>query len=151
LFSIQKRVLLHSEIKYTTVIMKKIIIAIALFIGVSTVSCKKEEVVQPMSTTTVAPEMLNIEYHIAGVSADMVADYLLPTANGELENVHEVINRSSKIIQFSYPTGHLFSVSAANKNPSHDVVQVEIYVNGQLVAQSSTSNPSQNAIAQGNF
>ena len=130
--------------------MKNLFCSIALLTSVLAVSCKKGNEAKPQNAAA-APTTLNIEYHISGASSDIAADYLVPNANGKLENVHEIINRSSKVISFTYSTGHLFSVSASNETPSHDVIQVEIYVNGTLVAQSSSTDPSQKAIAQGNF
>ncbi|MGZ4058257.1 MAG: hypothetical protein ACXVPU_04480, partial [Bacteroidia bacterium] len=65
--------------------------------------------------------------------------------------MHKDITRNSESITFSCPTGNFLSISAANAAPSHNVIQVQIFVNGTKVAESSSTDPAQKAVAQGNF
>ena len=130
--------------------MKNLIFAFALLVSVLGVSCKKGNEPQPQSPAT-AVSNINVEYRIDCPSGSASADYIAPNAAGKLEMTHTVISRASQSISFSCPTGNLLSVSASNSMPSHSVIQVQIFVNGIMVATSSSTDPSQKAIAQGNF
>ncbi len=130
--------------------MKKIVICLALSASVLMVSCSKKDEVKPQNAPA-AVTVLAIEYRIASVSGQVGIDYIAPNASGTLELMHKDVNRTEETISFSYNSGNGFSVTAYNLNPSHDVVQVQIYVNGVLKADASTTNPSQPAVAKGNF
>ena len=95
--------------------------------------------------------MINVEYVMLTPSADASADFIAPNANGVLEMQHVTLDRNTSSTKFTCPTGNFLSVTAANKTPSHIVVQVQIIVDGVVVAENSSTNPSQNAIASGNF
>lgn len=130
--------------------MKKIIVCLALSASFLMVSCSKKDEVKPTNVPA-AITTLNIEYRITSVSGQVGVDYIAPNTSGDLQVLHKDVNRTQETISFSYNSGNAFSVSAYNLNPSHDVVQVEIYVNGVLKASASTTDPSQPAVAKGNF
>lgn len=132
--------------------MKNLFVCVALLISVLTVSCSKENEVKPQSAP-VTPTTITIEYRIQNISGQVAVDYIAPNPNsGVLELTHAEINRTEKSISFTHESGYnKYSISASNVNPSHDVVQVQIYVNGVLEVENSTTNPSQNAFAEGNF
>lgn len=130
--------------------MKKIILAIAVVVGLSATSCKKEEAAKPQGPTTAA-QTINVEYRISAQSGSVNATYMIPTVAGQLEAKTETINRNYTTINFDYTSGNFFSVQASNVDPAHKTVQVEIYVDGVLRASSISTSPSQNAIASGNY
>lgn len=130
--------------------MKKIFVCLALSASVLMVSCSKKEEAKPQNAPA-AVTVLNIEYRISSVSGQVGVDYIAPNASGDLELMHMDVNRTEETISFSYNSGNAFSVSGYNLMPSHDVVQVQIYVNGVLKADASTTNPTQPAVAKGNF
>ncbi len=130
--------------------MKNLIIAFALLVSVLGVSCKKGNEPKPQCPAATVSN-IDVEYRINCASGNASADYIAPNAAGKLEMTHTEISRTSQSISFSCPTGNLLSVSATNTMPSHNVVQVQIFVNGTMVAESSSTDPSQKAIAQGNF
>ena len=130
--------------------MKKIFVCLALSASVLMVSCSKKDEVKPTNAPT-AVTTINVEYRITSVSGQVGVDYIAPNASGDLQVLHMDVNRTSESISFSYNSGNGFSVTAYNLNPSHDVVQVEIYVNGVLKTSASTTDPSQPAVAKGNF
>lgn len=129
--------------------MKNIFVSLSLLISVLTVSCKKENEVKPQTVETVST--INIEYRIQSASGKVGMDYLMPNPNGTLQMVHAECSRTLEVINFDYTSGHNFSVSAYNLTNSHSVVQVQIYVNGVLKVENSTTGSSQNAFAEGNF
>jgi hypothetical protein len=129
--------------------MKKIIVLFIAFISLTAVSCKKEsntEAAVPAVST-----ILNIEYRISSQSGNTTATYLFPGSNGVLEKKTESINRTYSTINFNAAGGQLFSVEANNTIPSHQPVQVQLYVNGVLKAEDVTTSPAMNALAEGNF
>jgi hypothetical protein len=128
--------------------MKNLVTCFALLIGVFTISCKKETTAQPQSAP--APISINVEYRIQSASGNVVANYLTPQG-GKLVSVTQTISRTYESITFNYTSGNLFSVKAFNATPSHDVVQVQIYMNGVLFKEGSASSPSETAIAEGNY
>ncbi|MGZ4072656.1 MAG: hypothetical protein ACXVPY_12025 [Bacteroidia bacterium] len=130
--------------------MKKIFIAFALFVSVLGVSCKKGGEPTPQPDTAIQ-KTINVEYVIQCPSGAATADYIAPDASGALVPMHKDITRNSESITFSCPTGNFLSISAANAAPSHNVIQVQIFVNGTKVAESSSTDPAQKAVAQGNF
>lgn len=130
--------------------MKNLFISFTLLISVLGVSCKKGNEPQPQNPAGVA-KTIKVEYIISCPSGAAGADYIAPNADGKLEMTHKDLTRNTESISFSCPSGNLLSVSAYNSNPSHIVVDVQIFVNGTMVAESSSTNPSQKAIAQGNF
>ncbi|CAN5443925.1 hypothetical protein BH10BAC1_BH10BAC1_08830 [soil metagenome] len=130
--------------------MKKIFVCLALSASVLMVSCSKKDEVKPTNAPAVVTT-INVEYRIVSASGLVGVDYIAPNAAGTLELMHMDVNRTEQTISFSYNSGYGFSVSAYNLNPSHDVVQVEIYVNGVLKTSASSTNPSQPAVAKGNF
>jgi hypothetical protein len=142
---------LHSEIHIQAIKMKNLFFSFALLISVLTVSCKKETEVKPQGISA-TPSTINVEYRVQNQSGNVAVDYIMPNENtGELELKHAVLNRTEVSYNFNYQSGNTFSISASNVSPSHDVVQVQIYVNGVLRVENSTTNPAQSAIAQGNF
>lgn len=150
MFCIQKSVLLHSEIHYTPFEMKKLFVCVAVMTSVLAVSCKKEEA-KPNSTGAVTLSTIEIEYVISSASGNVGVDYIAPNADGNLESKHMDVNRTSQSIKFDFKKGNGFSVSAYNTMPSHQVVQVQIFVDGELKVENSTTTPGQPAVAQGNF
>lgn len=131
--------------------MKNLFISFALLTSVLSVSCKKETEIKPEGTPAAATT-INIEYRVQNASGLVTVDYIAPNLNtGELQLVHVELNRNDASYSFNYESGNMFSISASNVNPSHDVVQVQIFVNGVLKVENSTTSPSQDAIAQGNF
>ena len=132
--------------------MKNISVAFALLIGVLTVSCSKENEVKPQTAAAV-PSTVNIEYKIQNLSGLVGVDYIAPNASGVLEVMHMDVNRTEQSISFSYTstTINAYSVTASNVNPSNDVVQVQIFVDGVLKAENSVTAPGQSAVAKGNF
>ncbi len=129
--------------------MKNLFIVLALMTGVLGVSCKKETEMQPATET--AAKTLKVEYVIQITSAQAVTSYLFPNSEGKLEMVTETIKRTNKVVSFEYSSGNFFYVEAANSSPSHLPVQVQLYIDGKMVAEHSTSNPNMKAIAQGNY
>jgi hypothetical protein len=130
--------------------MKRLILSFALLTSVLAVSCKKENEVKPEGAPA-APGTVNIEYRIQSVSGHVNVDYIGTDAAGVLGMIHAEVNRTEESFKFSYNTGNSFSISASNATPSHDVVQVQVYVDGVLKAENSSTNPSQPAVAQGSF
>jgi hypothetical protein len=130
--------------------MKNVFVAFALLASVLGVSCKKGDEANPQ-TSPASSRTIDVEYLIQCPSGAANADYIAPDADGNLAMTHEEINRTSKVVAFTCPSGIFLSVSASNAMPSHDVVQVKIFVDGVLVADNSTTDPAQKAIAQGNF
>ncbi|MCX6294968.1 MAG: hypothetical protein NTX97_02690 [Bacteroidetes bacterium] len=130
--------------------MKKIFVGIALLVSVLMVSCSKKNDAKPQTAASDVTT-INIEYRIQSASGHVNVDYIAPNSNGELEMTHAEVNRTEETINFTYATGNVFSVSASNLVPSHSVVQVQIFVNGILQVENSTTNPSQSAVAKGNF
>ncbi len=130
--------------------MKKIIVCVAVLTSVLAVSCKKGDEAKP-TTTPAAPVTIDVEYRISSASGQVGVDYVAPDANGVLETKHIDVNRTSQTISFNHRSGYLFSVTAYNQTPSHDVVQVQLFVNGEMKAEASTTTPGQSAVAKGNF
>lgn len=116
------------------------------------VSCKKNNDVQPQTPVVAAvPVTINVEYKIVSESANVVVSYMYPNANGQLEMKSEDITRSEYSVSFSTVKGKDLYVEAANANPARKSVHVQIYVNGTLFKEASSSSPSQAAIASGNY
>lgn len=112
--------------------MKNLIFSFALLVSVLTVSCKKETEVKPQGTPVTASTN-HIEYRVENQSGQVAVDYFAPNPNtGILEMVHVELNRTEASYSFNYARGNNFSISASNVIPSHDVVQVQIFVNGVL-------------------
>ena len=131
--------------------MKNIFFSFTVLVSVLTVSCKKGTETKPQSVP-VSATTINVEYRVQSQSGNVAVDYIAPNPNdGTLQLVHVELNRNVGSFSFNYETGNTFSISASNVIPSHDVVQVQLYVNGVLKVENSTTNPSQKAIAQGNF
>ncbi len=131
--------------------MKNLFFSFALLTSILTISCKKEIEVKPQVASSTATTN-NIEYRVQNLSGQVAVDYIAPNPNtGVLEMVHVDLNRTDASFSFNYAKGNNFSISASNIIPSHDVVQVQIFVNGVLKVENSTTNPSQKAIAEGNF
>ena len=141
---------MHSEITTKHKKMKNIFVAFALFASVLGVSCKKGGEAKPINSDAVI-QQINVEYRVQCPSGAATADYIAPDANGKLVSTHKDITRNSESITFSCPTGNFLSISAANSVPTHNVIQVQIFVNGTMVAENSSTDPSSKAIAQGNF
>ena len=131
--------------------MKNLFVWFALLVSVLTVSCSKENEVKPQ--TAAVSSTVNIEYKIQNISGLVGVDYIAPNASGVLEVMHMDVNRTEQSISFSYTSTTLnpYSVTAYNVNPSNDVVQVQIFVNGVLKAEHSVTAPGQSAVAKGNF
>ncbi|HEY0031617.1 MAG TPA: hypothetical protein VGC65_12705 [Bacteroidia bacterium] len=129
--------------------MKTILFSFSLLVSVLTISCKKENEVKPQAPEAAA--IIDVEYRVACTSGSFVVDYLAPNSSGTLEMKHDEISRTEETISFSFKSGNRFVISASNAIPSHDVIQVQIYVNGVLKVENSTTNPSQKAVAEGNF
>ncbi|MDQ3048807.1 MAG: hypothetical protein M3R27_14750 [Bacteroidota bacterium] len=129
--------------------MKNLFLGLSMLISVFSVSCKKESELQP--STPAAPKTIKVEYVIQITSAQAVTSYLFPNSDGKLEMVTETVTRNNKVVSFEYNSGNFFYVEAANSSPSHLPVQVQLYIDGKMVAEHSTSNPSMKAIAQGNY
>lgn len=129
--------------------MKNLILSIALLIGISAVSCKKEENTKPQTPAT--PRMIDIEYRIQSETGNLNASYLAPNTSGELEYETEVVDRNEYSIKFSIMSGQFLSVEASNVFQSHRTVQVELYINGGLVKQSISNSPSEKAGISGTY
>lgn len=129
--------------------MKKLLLSFVVLISVFSTSCKKEENAKPQDP--VAPKTINVEYRIQCESGNVNVNYLAPNTSGVLEMKSETMSRTSSVVNFNFTTGHLFSVEASNVEPSHKVVQVQIYIDNVLFKEGSTTNPSVTAIAQGNY
>ena len=130
--------------------MKNLLVAFALLIGVLGVSCKKGGEAKPQPDAAIQ-KTINVEYRVQCPSGQANVDYLAPDTNGKLVSNHETVTRNSESITFSCPSGNFLSISASNGVPSHDVIQVQILVDGTVVAENSSTDPSSKAIAQGNF
>jgi len=132
--------------------MKNLFVCVAIIVSFLTVSCSKENEVKPQAAPA-TPKTVNIEYKIQNVSGQVGVDYIAPNANGTLEVMHMDVNRTEETISFSYTStvANAYSVTAYNVMPSHDVVQVQIFVDGEMKAEHSVSAPGQSAVAKGNF
>src|SRR5437868_3230154 len=117
--------------------MKKLILSFVVLTSVLVTSCKKESEVKPQGAAVPA-KIVSVEYRIANVSGHVNVDYMGVDAAGNLASIHADVTRTSESFKFSYATGHQFSISASNANPSHDVVQVQVYLDGVLKVESST-------------
>jgi hypothetical protein len=129
--------------------MKKVILLLVVFTGLTAVSCKKEN--KEGATSPAVPSSMNVEYRISSESGSVNATYIIPGSNGQLEEKTVSINRNYETVNFDYTKGNYFSVEANNSIPSHKSVQVQLYINGVMVDQGVTTSASQNAIANGNF
>jgi len=131
--------------------MKKIILAFAVIVSITAVSCKKENDVQPQSPAVVTPVSINVEYKITSESANVEASYMFPNADGQLEMKSETVTRAAHSVSFSCTKGKFFYLEASNTAPARKTVHVQIYINGVLFQEASSSSPSQKAIASGNY
>lgn len=129
--------------------MKNTFFGIALLVGVTAVSCKKESASEAASPAT--PATMHVEYRVQDASGKVNVSYLAPSGNAVLEEVDEQVSRSYYSVEFDIEAGHHLSVEASNVAPSHSTVQVGIYINGELKVQDISNDPSHKAIAQGNF
>jgi hypothetical protein len=131
--------------------MKNVILSFAVIVSVLAVSCKKEKVEKPQSSSPAAPVSINIEYKIVSESANVEATYLFPNAENKLESKTETITRSDYSVKFTAKKGDLLSVEASNVNPARKSIHVQIIVNDVLFMEASSSSASQKAIASGNY
>jgi hypothetical protein len=130
--------------------MKKSILAFAVLTSVLAVSCKKSDDVKPEGVASPA-KIVDVEYRVQSVSGNVNVDYIGTDATGNLTMLHAQVNRTAESLHFSYASGNRFSISASNVNPSHSVVQVQVYLDGVLKVEGSTTDPSSPAVAQGSF
>ncbi|MFL5762491.1 MAG: hypothetical protein ACJ77K_01035 [Bacteroidia bacterium] len=130
--------------------MKKLILSFVVLTSVLATSCKKESEVKPEGTPA-SPRTVSVEYRISSVSGHVNVDYTGVDATGNLADLHAEVSRNEESFKFSYQSGHSFSISAQNVTPSHSVVQVQVYLDGVLKVENSSTDPSHPAVAQGSF
>jgi hypothetical protein len=131
--------------------MKNVILSFAVLTSVLASSCKKENEVTPQSSQPAEAKTINIEYKIESESANIEVSYLFPNAEGKLEVKNETVTRSEYSVAFSYKSGNLFSVEAYNVIAARKRVNVQLYVDGKLMVESTSESASQKAIASGNY
>ena len=113
------------------------------------VSCKKETKVTPHDPA--APKSINVEYRVQSESGMVNVTYVAPDASGKLVTQKVAVNRTTYSNNFNATNGNFFSVEASNINPSHKVVQVQIFIDGVLFKEGTTTDPTVKAIASGNY
>lgn len=133
----------------TTKKMKKIFSLIVVLVSVLAVSCKKENAVTPQNST--ATKKLAVEYRITSESGAVEISYLKPNAEGKFELETETVKRTNYSINFEAQSGNTFMIEAYNVLPSRKAVHVQIYINGKLIKEAFSYDPSQKAIAQCNY
>lgn len=131
--------------------MKNIFLSFVVITSILAVSCKKETEVKPHTSTPATPKTVNIEYKIECESANMEVAYMFPNADGKLELKNETIERTEYTVSFSYASGNLFSVEAYNVIAARKRVNVQLYVDGKLMVESTSESASQKAIASGTY
>jgi len=129
--------------------MKNLILSLVVLISVSAVSCKKENSVKPQNVP--ASKTIEVEYRIINESGSVEINYLKPNAEGKFELKNEIIKRTNYSINFEAQSGNTFMVEAFNTLSSRKAVHVQIYINGNLFKEAFSYDPSQKAIAQGNY
>lgn len=129
--------------------MKNLVLAIAVMVGVSATSCKKEEAAVPQNPA--APKTITVEYRVTNQSGLVEVVCMYPNVAGQLEARTTTVARNYETITFEYTSGNFFSIEASNVVPAYKTVQVEIYVDGVLKAKDTSTSPSQKAIASGNY
>jgi predicted nucleic acid binding AN1-type Zn finger protein len=129
--------------------MKNIILYTSIIASISMVSCKKEDKVVPQSSTPTST--INVEYRVTNESGNVEITYLKPDDNGTFESETETVSRTYYAINFTCKKGNLLSVEAANVLPARKTVTVQIFVNGVLFKEATSYDPSQKALAAGNY
>lgn len=129
--------------------MKNLILSIAVITSVLLTSCKKENSIKPESPASV--NTINVEYKIINESGSVTINYLKPNAEGTFVTVTESINRTNYSVNFTAKAGNTFMIEAFNNLPSRKSVHVQILINGNVLDEAFSYDPSQKAIAQGNY
>jgi len=131
--------------------MKNLILPLVVLSMVLTVSCKKENEVKPQSPV-VTNSIIDVEYRVEAESGNFYVTYLKPNSEGKFEMETETIDRRTSFsVNFKAQSGNLFFVEAANVVAANKTVFVQLYINGILVKEGQSYNPSQKAVAQGNY
>lgn len=130
--------------------MKKIFFSFVILIGVLAVSCKKENAVSPQGAV-VGSQTINVEYRVISESGNVEVNYLKPDSQGEFELENETVHRTYYTINFEAKKGNQFMIEAFNVVAARKTVHVQIYIDGKLFKEAFSYDPSQKAIAQGNY
>lgn len=130
--------------------MKKILLSVpflfVLIVAVGLTSCsrKKDEVPQVTITN------INVEYRITSASGKVTARFLAPQTNsGTLVEKEQEFNKSVCSISFTTNSGNFLSIEAWNTLHTRDEIVLEIFANGNLIAQGSMNQTSGVAKASG--
>jgi hypothetical protein len=129
--------------------MKNLILSFAVLTSVLAVSCKKENTVKPQNAS--ASKTVEVEYRITNESGSVEINYLKPNSEGKFEMENEKVNRTYYSINFEAKKGNTFMVEAFNTLPARKTVHVQIFINGELFKEAFSYDPSQKAIAEGNY
>lgn len=149
MFCIKKSVLLHSISRHKNKKMKNLILSFSVLASTLMVSCKKENSVKPQ--TTPAQQTISVEYRIISESGNVGINYLKPNVDGVFVTENETVTRTNYSIFFEAKAGNKFMVEAYNTLPARKTVHVQIFINGNLLNEAFSYDPSQKAIAQGNY
>lgn len=120
--------------------MKNITVILALVIAFLS-SCEKENApVNPNTNTgsTIPVKDITVEYSIYSASGMFDLVYMT-MEDGMLIEKSERLTKMNHTISFTTKSQQLISVKARNTNPSHDEVNVAIYVDGNLFQSNSTT------------
>lgn len=129
--------------------MKNVILSLSILTSFLAVSCKKENNVSPQTSTT--GTTIHVEYRVQSESGNVEILYSQPNEDGVFETESETVNRTYYSINFDCKKGNYLMVEAANVLPARKTVHVSIYVNGNLFKEAFSYDPSQKAIASGNY
>jgi len=129
--------------------MKNLILSFSILVSVLAVSCKKENSIKPQNAAV--KKVIEVEYRITNESGSVEINYLKPNSEGKFEMENEKVNRTNYSINFEAEAGNTFMVEAFNVLPARKTVHVQIYINGNLFKEAFSYDPSQKAIAQGNY
>lgn len=129
--------------------MKNVLILLAFGL-VFLSSCEKEVTpVNPANSNPAIVRDITVDYAIYAVSGDVEVVAIIPDANGELIEKTMTITRQNHTINFTTKSHQQIMIKARNTNPSHDEINVSIYVDGLLFKSNSTTVANGWAIATG--
>jgi len=124
--------------------IKHILLSFSLLVSIAFVSCEKNSTYKPKG------EIIKVEYHIYCESESAFVHYLYPQ-NGKMTMIDSEQNKSFHIISFETTAGQYFSIEAANKRAGRKEISVQVFINGVLLDEATSYEPTIKAIASGNF
>lgn len=140
---------MHSISRHKNIKMKNLILSFAVITSVLLVSCKKDNTTKPQTSSSVST--IDVEYKILNESGSVTINYLKPNADGVFVTQTENVNRTNYSVHFTAKAGNTFMVEAFNNLPARKTVHVQILINGNVLDEAFSYDPSQKAIAQGNY